>query len=505
MSQTTLPNFALKQYFTDAAKVNSTMCTLLGDVSGLDVLEPSVGSGALLRGMLGRPARVDLVDIDATVLSLAQSRSPASFTETHCADFIDIFAQGLLTSSHPIACRQFDAVISNPPFGLYLDLPYRKQLKKNFPHLYVRESFGLFFAFSINLLRLGGRYVFLLPDTFLTSKNHTPLRKLICDRAPPDTIIRFPSRCFETINFGYGNLCIIAGSRGEVTPETRTTWIEAFSEEASLLDQPASAISTLAGNELRENLDTGWQSRMNINYPKRQDWLQLGQLADCKTGVYTGDNKRFIGYDPARVNRRLNGHPVDWTRDVCTHALSPAEHIEGLNEKDKYVPLVRGGHRAFSERTAWCIKWDKAAIEFYRNNKKARLQNASFYFRSGLAVPMVTSKRLTASLLDGAVFDQGVVGVFPKNEADRDALLLYLNSSLATKLRNHIVNGSANNSANYLKRLPIPNFHESDKVRASNLVRNAIKAGLLPQELCDDFVKSLTTMLDKLSDPWANL
>lgn len=151
MLQTVSPNFALKQYFTEATDVNSAMCSLLGDVSGLDVLEPSVGSGALLSGLQGKPARVDLVDIDPDVLSLAQSQSPAAHTEVHCADFIDIFAQGLLAPAHPIAGRQFDAVIANPPFGLYLDLAYRRRLKKLYPNLYVRESFGLFFVFSVTL------------------------------------------------------------------------------------------------------------------------------------------------------------------------------------------------------------------------------------------------------------------------------------------------------------------------------------------------------------------
>ena len=505
MSQKPTPNFTLRQYFTDAVDVNSAMCHLLGDVSGLEVLEPSVGSGSLLEGLLGSPARIDIVDIDAEVLPIAQSRSPGSLTVAHCADFIDIFAQGLLASTHSITERQFDAVISNPPFGLYLDLLYRRQLKKIYPDFYVRESYGLFFAFSISLLRQEGRYVFLLPDTFMVSKNHAPLRKFIYEKASPDTIIRFPSRRFETVNFGYGNLCIISGSRSAVTTDTRVTWIEAFNEEKSLLDQPAASISTLTGHELRENLNLGWRANMNITGLERQGWTQLGELADCKTGIYTGDNKRFIGYDPSRVNRRLNGHPVDWEPDVITRTLLPKERTQGLNEENKYVPLVRGGHRPFLEQTAWCIKWDKAAVDFYRTNKKARLQNASFYFRAGLAIPMVTSKRLTASLLDGAVFDQGVVGVFPKNETDRDALLLYLNSSIATKLRNHIVNGSANNSANYLKRLPVPIFHDADRVRARKLIDSAIQANQLAQELCDDFVNNLITMQDKKSDPWAEL
>jgi adenine-specific DNA-methyltransferase len=500
MPRSAPPNLALKQYFTDASQVKLAMCCLLGDVNGLDVLEPSVGNGSLLSGLLGTAKRVDAIDVDARVLDAASSRSHASITETHCTDFVDIFASGLLGLSHPVARRQFDAVISNPPFGLYFEPSYRKHLKAAFPQLYVRESFGLFFAFSIDLLRLGGRYVFLLPDTFLTSRNHTALRKLICAKAPPDTIVRFPSRRFETVNFGYGSLCIIAGSRGRVGAETRTTWIEAFDDTASLLDVSANSTNYFSGSDLLEHLDAGWRFGMADDKSSLQGWRKLGELAECKTGIYTGDNGRFIGYDASKVNRRLNGHAINWSTDVSTHALSPSERAEGLGEPGRYVPLVRGGHRAFSDKTAWCIKWDSEALQFYRTDKRARLQNASFYFRSGLAVPMVTSKRLTASLLDGAVFDQGVVGVFPKNELDRDALLLFLNSSIATKLRNDIVNGSANNSANYLKRLPVPYFDNADRIRARQLISNAITANALPQSICDAFVDDVITKPDSPSN-----
>lgn len=503
MSPATAQTLDLKQYFTDAIEVNSTMCSLLGDVSGCSVLEPSVGRGSLLRGLLGQAKRIDAVDIDPTTLGSAAACSRATVTETYCADFIDIFARGFPSSSHPISNRTYDAVIANPPFGLHFSPSYRKQLKSFFPELYVRESFGLFFAFSIKLLKPGGRYVFLMPDTFLTSKNHTLLRQFICENAPPDTIVRFPSRRFESVNFGYGNLCIIAGVRGQVGADTVVTWIEAFHNSAGLLQQPKSATHQFNGDALYEHLTTGWRNGMIDDLARGDGWQTLGELAECKTGIYTGDNERFVGYDPARVSRRLNGHAVDWQRDVCFDVLSQEERVEGLKGPVVYVPLIRGGHRPFAERTAWCVKWDRASVRSYKNEKKARFQNPSFYFRPGLAVPMVTSKRLTASLMDQSVFDQGVVGVFPINLELRDALLLYLNSSLATKLRNEIVNGSANNSANYLKRLPVPILRPSDLTNATEMVRQALKDNLLPQSVCDDFVATIATKPGKRLDLWA--
>jgi adenine-specific DNA-methyltransferase len=102
---------------------------------------------------------------------------------------------------------------------------------------------------------------------------------------------------------------------------------------------------------------------------------------------------------------------------------------------------------------------------------------------------MVTTKRISAGTMCNAVFDQGVVGVFPNRPGDTPALLLYLNSSLASERMKTLVNGSANNSANYLKRLPIPHFSDAALKGATHLVRTAKEAGLLDPTVCDSFVK----------------
>lgn len=487
----------LKQYFTDAVEVNSAMAELLGDVSGLNLLEPSVGNGALLSGLSGLPAHIDAIDVDGSVLALTKQRFSHLHIEAHQADFIDMFVEGPKLTSNVRLHRNYDAVISNPPFGLFFSPEYRKRLKALFPFLYVRESYGLFLAFSLMMLREGGRYVFLLPDTFLASTNHSSLRRFIYESGEPSHVIRFPSKRFETINFGYGNLCIIAGHKRHTAKNASLTWIEAFDDQRPLLDQPDSAVSSIGGVDLQTFLSTGWRAGMAQIRSETRNWTTLGEVADCKTGIYTGDNGRFIGYDPGRISKRLNGHSIGWN-SVYQGELAPDERKGGLNDAATYVPLVRGGHRAFAEKTAWALRWDREAVHFYKTNKKARLQNASYYFRPGIAVPMVTSRRLSASLMENCVFDQGVVGVFPFKDEAREAILLYLNSSKATELRNEIVNGSANNSANYLKRLPVPSFREEHYAEAKRIVSNALYTGTLTLAACDQYVEALLTKQDSL-------
>lgn len=485
-------DLALKQHYTDAKQINSLMCHLLGNVSNKTVLEPSVGYGALVGGLVGNPERVDVVDVDEDALLDFSKNFNHVNTEVFHADFVDLFVERLLNASHPVRKRFYDGIISNPPYGLYFDLEYRKKIKKTFPDLYARESYGLFFAFAISRLKDGGRYVFLIPDTFLSSVNHKPLRRLICEQAAPSHIVRFPSKRFETVNFGYANLCIIAGRKDRLGDFDAVQWLDAFEGKDLDVAQLAGAASVM-GHILRSEVGTGWSPAMLQDNEHQQDWQPLGDLAECRTGIYTGDNERFIGYDPTRVTRRLNGHAIVWSDKLYSDPLTEAECILGLSGTRSYVPLVRGGHRSPFDSTAWAIDWSPSAIAFYKTDKKARLQNAQFYFKAGLSVPMVSTKRISASLMQGAVFDQGAVGIFPKSLDLRNPLLLYLNSKRASESMKKIVNGSANNSANYIKRLPVPHFTAEDIAKADDIVFNARKRGDLPLSQCDEFIGNLST------------
>lgn len=476
------------------------MCQLLGSVDGLSVLEPSVGHGALLKGLLGTPTTIDAIDVDESALKVVQATFPNSSITLHHCDFIDVATDNILSDRHPSLQKLYDAVISNPPYGLSLSIEYRRQLKKKYPHLYVKESYGLFFIFSISQLKLGGKYVFLIPDTFLTSKNHTPLREFICSHGAPTHIIRFPSRKFKIVNFGYGNLCIIAGTRGNLTPDSELLWLDSDDPKENIFDSPHVIPNQVNGEYFLDNIKSGWSSTSMASSPSGQnEWPTLGELAECRTGIYTGDNVKFIGFDPHRVKRRLNGHPINWTETVQEGQLTEDQKTNGLTDSTCYVPLVRGGHRGCFEKTASAIRWSADAINFYKTDKKARFQNSKYYFEEGLSIPMVSSGRISAALMGNSVFDQGVVGIFPRDRRLIAPMLIYFNSTFASKLMKGLVNGSANNSANYIKKLPIPAFNEEQIAKASLIVSEARSLGTLHNETCDAFTDEIIEQLTTLN------
>jgi adenine-specific DNA-methyltransferase len=442
-------------FYTDAHQIRELMLELLGDVEGLAVLEPCAGQGAFLEGLQGTPARVDAVDIDERHIALLK-RLPKFVRPIH-ADFIDRFVSGEILAEASLSAH-YDAVICNPPYGLRFSVDYRKRIKKRLPQAYARESYGLFMYFAIEALRQGGRYVFIVPDTFLTSRNHRPLRKFILKEGQPSHIIRFPSRLFGTVNFGYGHLCIIAGNRGRLPAGASVIWSEANEAALPMLDAISKQSARLSGSFLAERCENGWVHPSHLEAVAfDRATVSLGDVAECRTGIYTGNNVRFCGFDAKEPPLRgANGHPIDWASSVQTASLRADEQRKGIAEKGRtYVPFVRGGHRKPFEGSRWALDWSELAVETYRTDKKARLQNHRFYFREGLAIPMVTSGRLSASYMSGSVFDQGVVGVFPHDSALVPYLLIYLNCVRISKRAKAVIGSGANNSANYVKRIPV--------------------------------------------------
>ena len=134
--------------------------------------------------------------------------------------------------------------------------------------------------------------------------------------------------------------------------------------------------------------------------------------------------------------------------------LQKSDLINGLTSKKKYIPIIKGGNGAFFRETDWFALWDKETVNFYRTDKKARFQNSQYYFKEGIGVPMVKSSKLKAFLLEKRFFDQSIVGIFPKDEKHLYYILAFLNSDICNSILK-VINHTANNSANYLKKIPI--------------------------------------------------
>ena len=460
---------------------------------GLSVLEPASGDGAFVEAL--RATNFDLtiwcLDKDKAALDRLQEK----LGETVHVQQADTILSQLRGASGILAGHgfpeKFDRVVGNPPYGGWLDYATRAALKKAFPNFHVRETYALFILRCFEMLNAGGILSFIVPDTFLTVGVHRPLREILLKSSEVLEVVTLPSKLFPGVAFGYSGLCIITLRKpiGGPAPEHSFRLISVnVSEELTALADGAeagTAVSVLQRQILQHSDMRIWASaEPELESVLHSAKLRLGDVADCKTGIYTGDNRRFIR-SIAGTSVRGEYYGSLPLSDICARSLSEYEKANGIAEAPVWIPIVKGGSHRFVQKTSWVMDWSQSAISFYRGNSKARFQNSDFYFRDGIGLPMVTSTRINAFLIEKRVFDQSVVGVFPKRPEWLWPLLVLLNSSFATRLLKEGINPTANNSANYLKKLPLPALtHEELRSLGAmgRLIVRKRRAGLDTQE-----------------------
>ena len=464
-------------HYTESPPIVSFMVSRLKPANDDVIWEPCAGGGDLVDGVLESAplAKFRVSEISSDAFSRLQNRfnEKASVDVRH-EDALDVGSRPLFEER-----ALFTRIIANPPYGAYQTPERRRQLQRRFGKLYVRETYGVILYHALSLLNQHGRLVFIIPDTFLWLTRHEVLRRELVLRTTVNEITLFPSRFFPNINFGYSGLCIITLTKCIPTFDHTIRVITNLADVSAL----ARCIYTRESNwpcsitRIRQ-VDISKRPHVELVFNNEGAGISLshranvvlGDIADIRTGFYSGNDRRWIRKLNSSVPRSKAYQEVsaDQIADI-------PPSLKGFSGKQTFIPIVRGGAAPYIKPTHWFVDWSLTAISEYTRKGKnpARFQNSSFYFLDGIGVPMVVSGRITGAVLERRLFDQGIVGIFPHNNKMNLFFLGFFNSSIATALVRQI-NPTANNSANYIKRLPIvvPNGNELNIIQP--LVRQAI-------------------------------
>ena len=316
----------------------------------------------------------------------------------------------------------------------------------------------------MELLETNGRLVFIIPDTYLTLHMHEGLRRSLLKHYTVESITLFPSNFFPGVNFGYAGLSIISISNKKPSSNHRFPVFNGLRSPSELpklltVKKTEYEICRLSYSQLISNsanaffLPTrGWIAKVLQSKSKT-----IGDICSVVTGFYSGNDGNYLRRLPS-ISRGANKYlPVE-TNKICNSDLSNNPPLDGIEGEQHWVPIVKGGNRRFYKPSEWFMDWSKEAIHNYKvlNKKRARFQNSQHYFHQGIAVPMVSSSSITGSLIDNRLFDQSIVGVFPDDSYKHLTyyLLGFFNSSVCNNLI-RTINASTNNSANYIKKIPI--------------------------------------------------
>lgn len=449
-----------RAFFTTDEAIGDYMASLLDLKEGDALLEPAAGDGHLIAA-----ARQIEPRIGVTAYELHPEYSANLRRRFAKADSVEVYERDTILCPD-LDLREtfgpkFTKIIANPPYGGWQEHERRADLKKKFPGFYVRETYSLFLLRSLRLLEEGGKLVFIIPATLLYLNLHSALRRLILEDYTCDSIDIFKSDLFPGVAFGYADLCIIGITARRPSPShsLRLRFVDSLDEFSDANHVEAKSSFLIQKDLLRVDGCAIPLSPPNSALRSCSGTtLQIGDIAKCVTGFYSGNDRRFLRIANRAVKRAADYEIVD-ERFIERDPSEIPHPLDGIEGERAFIPILKGGGFNFVKPPLWFVDWSQSAVQHYKSDKKARFQNPTFYFKKGVGFPMVTSSRPTAALIQNSLFDQSIVGIFPTGDVSLEFLLAYCNSCPFWKSLK-AVNPSANNSAKYVLRTPI---HLPDK------------------------------------------
>lgn len=390
----------------------------------------------------------------------------------------------LLDDSITSCSVKYDKIIGNPPYGARNNEKKKDLLNKLYADLYTKESYTLFLYACTRCLNENGELSFIIPDTFLSLHRHLAIRKYLLTNTKIKELALFPSSFFPGISFGYANLCIITlkrssnvaqNLRNEISIRTNFKTVEELEYDDSGTKKIISQKEVVEGVGSAFMFNSTDKIAELINDGSIQ---KIGDIANCVTGFYSGNDKDYLHPVSPEI-KNAKKYICANTESIHTSSLTDKEKSCGIATADCLVPVVKGGNIEYVKPNHWFMDWSTKAIQEYKSSKKCRFQNSDYYFKNGIGIPMIRSSKLTGSLIDGRLFDQSIVGVFPKDDKWILYLLGFFNSAVCTELINAI-NPSTNNSANYIKKIPFIVPSDEAKSHVEELVGEIVsrlKAG----------------------------
>lgn len=474
-------------YYTDSQSILNYMVSKLSLSSNDNVLEPCAGNGAFIEKI---QEQEDVENIHITAFDLNPRAIDVLKEKFGNNSSISIRKDDTLVSTYLdkvyMDNGHFDKVIGNPPYGAWQDRSKRELLKKKYDD-YAKETYTLFINRCLQVLKPGGRLVFIVPDTFLALNMHKKLRIRLLESCQIDEVTIIPSKFFPGVNFGYSNLSIVTIDKKKPTSEHKIR-INFVKKDKEILNEMSHGnynnvekkdevcqFSILNAPNSSFMLNTTPQMRNQLMNAK----VRIGDIADCVTGFYSGDNKIYV--------KKIEDISIESVcEDMTTSGLQ-----NGLKHDHKYIPILKGKDFIIKNND-FVVRWDANTVKFYKENKKARFQNSKYYFHNGLGLPMVKSRKVQSFLLENRLFDQSVVGIFPHDEKFLYYLLAYFNSDIFNRFI-HALNHTSNNSANYIKQVPFI-FVDKDLKKVDSIIKDYVNKNVgrdKTEKLINDYFESL--------------
>ncbi|MDP2752031.1 MAG: TaqI-like C-terminal specificity domain-containing protein [Rhodocyclaceae bacterium] len=254
-------------------------------------LDPCCGTGKYLvyaaKLLQLRPENIYGFDIDATAVKLARINLLRAFKchefspRIHCLDSLNDLATGEMFCETNDLIGAIDIIATNPPWGAYKNCGVSPQFSHQIKS---GETFSMFLAKSLSLLRNGGHLSFVLPESILKIKMHSDIRKVLLGQGRILKIAKL-GRQFTGVFTAVIRLDFIKGA-------PNPNWLVSIeeNENSSRVEQGR----FLSNDNYAFDVDVSANEEILLNKIYATNHLTLFKNAEWALGIVTGDNKRYI-------------------------------------------------------------------------------------------------------------------------------------------------------------------------------------------------------------------
>ena len=463
------------------------------------ILEPSCGDGAFLSAIADRLTAsettqsgqgVELLGIEIDPELAAKSdrilagkslQFPDAWRgEVRQADFFREYlsgiVNGMVAAPGGLQAESFDLIIGNPPFGGTLDPAIEDTLDrilgKRLGRKIKKETYAFFIVAALDLLRPGGRLVFVCSNTLLTIPTMAGLRQLIMEQGAV-TLTDIQQFSAETdyptltLNFQKGV------NRGVVVHNART----------------------LARQIIKSTPHLSWGITEEL--AKFFSGPLLGDYFVASSGMTTGKNRLFVRrvdeqqrivepyrfefYDaPVTLDYELERARLGKLSPKRRAMLKDAE-ARGATERRvrvlprenpvviplpdaRYRPYNIGNSRLVFSPPTHYIFWenDGDAVLTYKKTGNWYLRGVGgqpYFGKEGLTWHLVAARFIARYIPEGYALDSGAPCAFLREGIDREELFFtlgWLLSPLANRILKTVINHTQNIQSKDLERMPYP-------------------------------------------------
>lgn len=371
-----------------------------------------------------------------------------------------------------ILARQYDAVITNPPYMNKFAPNLKRYIQDNYTD-YKADLFSVFMHRNFDFCKPNGYSAFMTPFVWMFIKSYEKLRQEIIQTKCISTLIQLEYSAFEeatvpictfvlrnsALNYK-GNYLRLSDFKGGMDVQNEMV-LKAQEDPACKYRYTAQQdnFSKIPGAPVAYWVSEEFSSIF-------QKGVCIESYANARQGMKTLDNERFT---------RL------WFEVSQTKSMYNAEDLDAAKRSEKkWFPINHGGDfRKYYGNNTWVVNWKNdgediktLAIAKYKCITRT-VTNIPYYFKEGLTWTVISSASTGfRRYYRGHLFSNSGQSIVPDQDIDLDILCAYLNSKIVKKILS-VLSPTLGFESGYIKLIPVI---ESNSKAAKDIALECIQA-----------------------------